>query len=268
MGHSRKGLCLVFEQIVDRMLARRKEAELGIMSLFGDPVAVDGADAGGATEPGFDDARIPIPADEFDKMQKLAFEKEMLGLYVSDHPLMGAEAALRKHTESTIAELRDLREGEVRWVGGVVTALSRRYTKKGDLMGTFTLEDLESAIEVWMFPRVMQEYGHLLGDDAIVCVKGRVDLRDDMPKLTCLELKRPELVLDGGPPLTVKLPDNCPATMIDSFKRVLVGHPGDSPVFVRTGKTTLRLAAEFNVDSRNGLCAELRELLGAECLLA
>jgi DNA polymerase-3 subunit alpha len=263
LGHPRKGLCHVFEQIVDRMLSRRKEAELGIMSLFGDAVP---ADDGGAS-PGFDDARLPIPHDEFDKMQKLAFEKEMLGLYVSDHPLMGAEAALRKHTEATIGELRELREGDVRWVGGVITTLSRRYTKKGDLMGTFTLEDLESAIEVWMFPRVMQEFGHLLADDAIVCLKGRIDLRDDMPKLTCLELKRPELVLDGGPPLHVLLRVNkLSDSVVGELKELLVRHPGDSPVFVTVGETILRLPDEFNVDSRKGLCAELRVLLGADCL--
>jgi DNA polymerase-3 subunit alpha len=263
LGHPRKGLCHVFEQIVDRMLSRRKEAELGIMSLFGDAVPADD----GGTNPGFDDARVPIPGDEFDKMQKLAYEKEMLGLYVSDHPLMGAEAALRKHTEATIGELRELREGDVRWVGGVITTLSRRYTKKGDLMGTFTLEDLESAIEVWMFPRVMQEYGHLLADDAIVCLKGRIDLRDDMPKLTCLELKRPELVLDGGTPLHVRLPVNkLSDSVVSELKELLVRHPGDSPVFVTVGETLLRLPDEFNVDSRKGLCAELRVLLGADCL--
>ena len=263
LGHPRKGLCLVFEQIVDRMLARRREAELGIMSLFGD------APSGDAAEPGFDDARVPIPDEEFDKMGKLAFEKEMLGLYVSDHPLMGAESALRKHTECGIGDLRELKEGDVRWVGGVVTTLSRRYTKKGDLMGTFTLEDLNSAIEVWMFPRVMQEYGHLLADDAIICVKGRIDLRDDMPKLTCLEVKRPELVLDGAaPPLTVKLPLNALSDkVLDQFKSLLQQHPGDSPVFVQVGGKLLRLDGEFMVNSRNGLCAELRELFGADCLL-
>jgi DNA polymerase III subunit alpha len=269
LGHPRKGLCLVFEQIVDRMLARRREAELGIMSLFGDAPAGDGASGDGAAEPGFDDARVPIPDEEFDKMGKLAFEKEMLGLYVSDHPLMGAESALRKHTECGIGDLRELKEGDVRWVGGVVTTLSRRYTKKGDLMGTFTLEDLNSAIEVWMFPRVMQEYGHLLADDAIICVKGRIDLRDDMPKLTCLEVKRPELVLDGtAPPLTVKLPLNALSDkVLDQFKSLLQQHPGDSPVFLQVGGKLLRLDAEYTVNSRNGLCAELRELFGADCLV-
>ena len=67
----------------------------------------------------------------------------------------------------------------MRWVGGVVTSLVRKYTKRGELMATFVLEDLQSAVEVWVFPRTMTDVGHLLADDAVVCVKGRLDLRDD-----------------------------------------------------------------------------------------
>ncbi|HVF73916.1 MAG TPA: DNA polymerase III subunit alpha [Acidimicrobiales bacterium] len=264
MGHPRHGLLLVFEQIVDRMLARRREAELGIMSLFGD------APAGDDAPPAFDDARIPIPDREFDKAQKLAFEKEMLGLYVSDHPLMGAETALRKHTESTISELREgSTDGAVRWVGGVVTALARRYTKKGDLMATFHLEDLQSSVECWVFPRVMQEYGWMLADDAIVCVKARLDTRDDTPKLTVLELKKPELVLDGGPPVRIELPLNSLTDkLVEQLKELLVTHGGDSPVYLHVGQKILRLPDEFNVDARNGLLGEIRVLLGPNALVS
>ena len=88
-----------------------------------------------------------------------------------------------------------------RWVGGVVTGLARKYTRRGELMATFVLEDLQSSIEVFVFPRTMTEMGYLLADDAVVCVKGRLDLRDDVPKLICSELKRPQLVLDGAEPL-------------------------------------------------------------------
>ena len=84
LGHPRKGLCLVFEQIIDKVMARRREADAGVLSLFGD---VGGDDAAA----GFDDSRVPIPVEEWDKMQRLSFEKDMLGLYISDHPLMGAE---------------------------------------------------------------------------------------------------------------------------------------------------------------------------------
>ncbi len=202
LGHPRQGLCLVADQIVDRTLARRREREQGVMSLFGDSFA----DGPGGGSPIFDDTRVPVPDTEFDKRQRLVFEKEMLGLYVSDHPLIGVEAALRRHAEVSVRELRDLAEGDLRWVGGVITGLNRKYTKRGDLMATFTLEDLEAAMEVWVFPRTMTDIGHLLADDAVVCVKGRLDVRDDEPKLICMDLKRPELVVDGERPCTWRCP--------------------------------------------------------------
>ena len=129
----------------------------------------------------------------------------MLGLYVSDHPLMGAERALRRLVECSIAELADLEDGTMRTVAGVVTALSRKYTKRGDLMATFVLEDLASSIEVMVFPKTMQHYSELLAPDAIVTVKGRVDGREDTPKLMALEITRPEIHLDSGPPVRLRV---------------------------------------------------------------
>ena len=95
-------------------------------------------------------------------------------------------------------------------VGGVVTELNRRYTKKGDLMATFVLEDLNASIEVFVFPKSMADYGALLDDDAIVVLKGRVDLRDDRLKLVCMEVQRPELAAEGCTDLRISLPLNTP----------------------------------------------------------
>jgi DNA polymerase III subunit alpha len=258
LGHPRKGLCLVFEQIVDRTLERRRKEAEGQFSLFG-------GDASEEPAGGFD--LVPIPDTEFDKHNKLAFEKEMLGLYISDHPLMGVESRLRRHVDCTIDELRERGDTEVRLVGGVVTSLVRKYTKKGELMATFVLEDLQSAIEAWVFPRTMQEYGHLLVDDAVVSIKGRLDTRDDTPKIVCMEVRRPELGSEGAEPMKVVLPlARLDDETVEKLKRVLVEHPGDSPVLLGVGDKLLRLPDEFNVDSSNGLCAELRVLLGADCL--
>ncbi|MCA1656260.1 MAG: hypothetical protein LC713_00825, partial [Actinobacteria bacterium] len=195
LGHPRQGLLMVFERVIDRTLAGRREREMGIMSLFGDM-----ADGPGSAL----DERVPIPDEEFDPVQRLAHEKEMLGLYVSSHPLFGVESALRRHADCTIAELREARDGETRWVGGVVTALGRKYTKRGDLMATFCLEDLQSSIEVMVFPRTMLEFGPLLADDAVVCVKGRLDLREEPAKIVCLELKRPDLSPENSRPVQIK----------------------------------------------------------------
>ncbi|MBF6558586.1 MAG: DNA polymerase III subunit alpha, partial [Acidimicrobiales bacterium] len=277
LGHPRQGLCLVIDQIIDRTLARRREADQGVMSLFGD-LGGDGSV--------FDDSRVPVPDQEFDKTARLAFEKEMLGLYLSDHPLKGVEVALSRHTDTTIGELRAnaAREAEggeerpagggrtrdgsdLRCVGGVITALVRKYTKRGDLMATFLLEDLDSAIEVWVFPRTMAEVGYLLAEDAVVCVKGRLDLRDEQPKFICMELKRPDLNPSGAEPLHLWLALHLLSDdRVDSLKRVLGSHPGDSPVFLHVGEKCIRLTSAFAVDSSRGLLAELRELLGPDCI--
>ena len=260
LGHPRLGLINVFEQIVDSTLARRRERDAGVLSLFGSV---------GDDETTFDDTRVPIPDHEYEKHQRLVEEKEMLGLYVSDHPLMGAEAALRKHTDCSIADTKDLKAGDMRVVGGIVTGLNRRYTKRGDLMATFTLEDLQSNIEVWVFPRTMQEWGSMLANDAIVCIKGRIDDRDDQLKLVAMEVKRPQLELDGAAlPLNLLIPLNrMTDSLIDELKKLLAEHPGDSPVYLSMGDKKVKLPPQFSVTTDNGLIAELRVLLGATAVI-
>jgi DNA polymerase-3 subunit alpha len=260
LGHPRQGLLNSFERIIDGTLARRREDQLGIMSLFGEP-------SGGGGAPVHDE-RVPIEPVEFDDARRLAFEKEMLGLYVSSHPLLGMEASLRRHVECPLSDLRELRDGDVRWVGGVVTGLQRKYTKRGDLMAVFTLEDLDAAVEVMVFPRTMLEYGALLADDAIVCVKGRLDTREEPAKLICIEVKRPEVSADACPPVRIKLsPSAVTESLLQGLKSVLADHPGDTPVLVHFDRTVLRLPDDFRVDSRNGLFAELRVLLGPNGLV-
>ena len=263
LGHPRQGLVHVFETIVDTVIDRRRNEAEGQFDLFS---AVGESEVEAVVG-----HRVEIPDTEFAKSQRLAFEKEMLGLYVSDHPLMGAERSLRRHVDSTLSELREAREGEMRTVGGIVTSLVPKYTRRGDLMATFVLEDLAGVVEVMVFPRTMTDFGHVLENDAIVVVKGRVDLRDDTPKLVAMEVIRPEIAIDGGLPVRIKvklhaLTDDKAARLKD----VLAEHPGDSPVFVHLEapeKTTvLRLGDEVLVDAGNGLFAELRVLLGADCL--
>ena len=261
LGHSRKGLCLVHEQIIDRTLQRRKKEAEGQFDLFS-----LGDDEGGPKPAAMD--RITIPVDEFEKMQRLSFEKEMLGLYVSDHPLMGAEAALKRLVDCSINDIRDGAEGEMKTVGGVVTSLSRKYTKKGDLMATFVLEDLEAAIEAFVFPRTHLEYGSLLRDDAVVCIKGRLDKREEPAKLIVMEVRPVELHGDAGPPLRLRLPlETLTDERVHRLKEILVEHPGESPVFLHVGEQILRLPAEFCVDARNGLIAEIRVVLGDACVV-
>src|SRR5690606_37592642 len=133
LRHTRKGLHEIFESAVEQSVARRKEKDAGVMSLFD---SLGGADD--ATM--FDDSKPPIPEDEWDKAERLRAEKEMLGLYVSDHPLLGAERALRNFTDCTISDVKEMEDGQIVTVGGVITALQRKPTKKGDMMGIFVLE--------------------------------------------------------------------------------------------------------------------------------
>ena len=280
--HPRRGLMDVYEQIIDRVVARRREAESGVMSLFGSLGGDDEAMGGGSG--GFDDSRIPVPQHEWDKAVQLKFEKEMLGLYISDHPLLGAQHAMRKVTDCSITELREGtvrtegngfggREGggaATKTVGGVITALQRKYTKKGDLMGVFILEDLEAAIEVMVFPKTMQECNWILADDALVIVRARVDDRDDIPKLIAMDVKRLEINLDGGgPPIRIQLPEQgIRPEKVHELRELLAHHPGDSEVFVHFGRQVLRLPAEFRVDPTTRLFSELRVLLGENALVS
>jgi len=262
VGHPRKGLLHVHDQLIDQVVEVRRRRDQGEMSFFD-----LGAGAGAESF----DHRVDIPDTEFGKAERLKEEKEMLGLYVSEHPMMSAERALRRHSDCTLTEFKECREGDLKVVGGVVTALSRKYTKRGDLMATFVLEDLGAAMEVMVFPKTMTGYGHLLEDDAIICVKGRLDLRDDAPKLICMDVTRPELVLDGAPPMRLKVKIGALSPpKLDKLKELLREHPGESPVYVhleRPEKTTvLQLADDFLVNSSNGLYAELRILFGADCI--
>jgi DNA polymerase III subunit alpha len=217
---------------------------------------------------------VVIPETEFDKAQRLAFEKEMLGLYVSDHPLMGFEAALSRHTDSTLSDMREedaagpAERSPVRTVGGVVTDLRRSYTKKGDLMARFVLEDLQAAMEVFVFPKTMAEYGALIENDAILVVKGRLDTREEEPKIVCMEVSRP-LLQRGESDLHIRLPLGVLTDRrVDGLKEVLADHPGPSPVLLHVGAKVLRLPPEFNVDCRNGLVGELKRLLGQSAVLS
>jgi len=260
VGHPRRGLLAVYEQIVDATIARRKDRDQGVMSLF----EIDDASSGGG---GFEE-RPPIPALHFEKKEQLAFEKEMLGLYVSDHPLMGAEAALRRKTDGSLIEVMEADEGAMRVVGGVVNGLQRKWTKKGDLMAVFTLEDLQTSVEVMVFPKTMTDIGHLLADDAVLIVKGRVDKRDDQPKFIAMGVEVFEGITDGAPPLFLKIsPHRVDAKLVDELKALLSRFPGESRVILHLGEQKLRLSEEFCVNANGGLIGELRVLLGPGAIL-
>jgi DNA polymerase-3 subunit alpha len=156
----------------------------------------------------------------------------------------------------------------VRSVGGVVTDLRRSYTKKGDLMAKFVLEDLQAAMEVCVFPKTMADFGGLIENDAILVVKGRLNTRDEEPTILCMEVSRP-LLARGAEDLHIALPLGVLTdSTLKGLKGILSGHPGPSSVLLHVGAKVLQLAPEFNVDCRNGLVGELKRLLGQGAVLS
>jgi len=135
----------------------------------------------------------------------------------------------------------------------------------------FQLEDLEGSVEVVAFPRIVQETGPLVRDDAVLVVSGRVDQRGDDVKLIASRITEPDL----SPEKIVRL--RVPAVrmsqdLVSELKDILANHPGNTPVYVHLSgdgdDTVVRLGVEHTVESRSALYAELRELLGAGSVLS
>ena len=221
LGHPRRGLLMVFESIIDAAVVAKREHERGVMSLFGE---IESGDDSGWSD------QIAVPAEQFDKMDQLRHEKEMLGLYVSDHPLMGFEATLRRRVDTSIADLEGRGEGMVT-IGGLVTKMSRRYTKKGDQMATFVLEDLESSIEVTVFARTLTQYGHLLADDVVVEVNGRLNRTDEgRSSFTAQKITVIEDLDKRIPEVVVTLPSGITAESLEVLRGIITDYPGLSPI--------------------------------------
>ncbi len=262
--HERGGLLEVFEQIVDQIAsARRKESE-GYMSLFDD----NGAKGGERTLVGSSLSRIP--ATELPKQVRLTYEKEMLGHYVTDHPLAGLEEILGFQTDSSIAVLGEVSDGGIVTIAGIVHKVGKKFTRKGELMFILDVEDLEASCEVIVFPAVAEKANDLVAVDRVLCVKGRVDHREDVPKLVALELSEPDLSLLDHPVRIRVAASRCTPELVSELKSVLKEHPGTKPVFLHLvsgeRETVLRLGAEFTVDPADGCVDRLRVLLGGEAV--
>ncbi len=261
LGHPRRGLLMVFEQIIDTTVVRRRERDQGVMSLFGEEMM------GG--DESFSE-RIAIAEHEFDKADRLRFEKEMLGLYVSDHPLLGAEAALRRKVDCPVVEAAEREDGAMVTLGGVITGLSRKFTKKGDQMAVFVLEDLGGTIEVTVFPRTLLEHGHKLLDDQIVTVRGRIDRRDETRLgFMAQDIQVVEhLDTAAAPPLHIRMPASVLNELrIHQLRKILREHVGDSLVYLHIGNGKMvRLADDYRVDLDH-VVGELRIAFGHDAVM-
>ncbi len=252
LGHPRKGLMLVFEQMLDTTISRRRAEEMGQFSLFGAEEAV------------VQNGALEIPDLHWDKAIRLAFEKEMLGLYVSDHPLLGVQGALGTMTTTTVPGLWDLADGTPVTIGGIVSSITRRFTRAGDPMLFFQLEDLQGGVEVVAFPRTVQECGPLIQPDAVLVVTGRLDHRGDDVKVVAQQIRAPEFDPDAAVTLKVQ-PTMLSKAIVERLQSALANHPGKAPVFLHMlgdQPRVIRIGDEYRVEPRSALFAELREVLG------
>ena len=251
------------------MLETKRAEAVGQYDLFGgfgsDP---DGDGAGVGVD-------LSVPLGEWDKATLLAAERDMLGLYVSDHPLFGLEHVLAAASDASVASLTgdDRPDGQVVTVGGLVTSVAHKTTKQtGAHWCIATLEDLEGSIEVMVFPQTYALVSQHVFPDAVLIVRGRIDKREEeSPKLVAMEISVPDLTEGPRGPVVISLAANrCVPPVVARLKEVLAAHPGITEVHLRlvngARTTLLNLDDRLRVTPSPALYGDLKALLGPSCL--
>ena len=264
LGHPRKGLLMEHSRAIDEVLGLKRAEAAGQFDLFGEMTQ----DEKGSS------FRGNIPDTEWDTKLRLGFEREMLGLYVSGHPLSGVEHVLSAHSDASVPDLLDgtVPDRAAVTVGGILTGLQRRLTKKGDPWASATLEDLAGGVEVAFFPKVYAECSLLLAEDAIVLVKGRVSRSEDRLSLHAQQVIVPDLtdVASKGPVQVSIAANRCTAPVVARLCEVLKAHPGTTTVQLRlTGGASdkrFQVDDKFRVTPTSALMGDLKALLGADCM--
>jgi DNA polymerase-3 subunit alpha len=218
----------------------------------------------------FDAAELAPPKPEFpdveaDKRTDLEWEKETMGLYVSDHPLRPVLHKLKKHTDTTVSELEGYRDGAVVWVGGLATSVRTNTTRKGDMMAMLQLDDTRGLAEVMVFPRVYARCAGCVREDAVLKVRGKVEMKEGIPRIVALEMEELHLepgadpvYLDAG--VFVGLSREAAREAFGLLRR----HPGESPLFLVSGDGMSEKIG--GISDTSDLHAELKQLLGPRCL--
>ena len=264
LSHPRKGLFLVHGDAVESVLGTKKAQAMGQFDLFG-----DGGDDGAGSV-----FTIKVPDDEWDDKHKLALEREMLGLYVSGHPLNGVAHLLAAHVDTAIPAILagDIANDTQVRVGGILAGVNRRVNKSGMPWASAQLEDLTGGIEVMFFPQTYSLFGAEVADDAVVLIGGKVRVQDDRITLLANDLVVPDFSnAQPNRPLAVSLPTRqCTTDKVAALKQVLARHPGTAQVHLRliSGEriTTLELDQSLRVTPSPALMGDLKALLGPGCL--
>ena len=264
MGHSRRALMSIYEAAVDAVLDLKRNEANGQDDLFGEFTETDPVLTGSVPD---------LP--DWDKRTKLAFEREMLGLYVSDHPLQGLEHILAAERDIGIGELLadDGPRDSMVTIAGMITNITRKTTRRGDIWAVITVEDLEASVEVLLFPRAYEMVSTVLATDTVVKIKGKVKVEDDVVSLNASELSLPDITQAPSGPVVISLPaTRCTPQVVQQLRDVLASHPGLTEVRLRlqsAEKTTvMRLDERLRVTPSQPLMADLKALLGPSCLVS
>jgi DNA polymerase-3 subunit alpha len=265
LGYTRRGLIENYPKVAEPIIAERKAEAAGQFSLFG---------GGERAAHEIDESVLTGP--EFEKPALLRLEKEVLGQFVTDHPLLAIHDALARQVTTDVPRVAELGDGDVVTVGGIIGAVARRYTKRGEPYALFRLEDLAGGVSVIAFPSVYEKVPDLITIDRIVLVKGRVDLRGRELQIAASEIREPDLgsqdvirIPDAGEGLVVEIAgETFTAGLLGKLKAAFAAHPGRVPVTIRfagpSGVTNLAIGDGYCVDASAGLLSELRVLLGSE----
>ncbi|SDC38667.1 DNA polymerase III subunit alpha [Microbacterium enclense] len=263
LGSTRRALIEVHEDACEgAVLDKRREAngEVGFDfdSLWDEPQQV-----------------VKVPErPEWTKKDKLAFEREMLGLYVSDHPLAGLEVPLAKHASTSIHDLlasEDVQDGDQVTVAGLLTSVQHRVAKQsGNPYGMVTVEDFNGEVTVMFMGKTYAEFAPILQGDAIMVVRGRVSRRDDGLNLHAQSAFVPDLEgLDESGGLTLVVPEQrANEALVGELAEMLRRHSGSTEVVLKLhkGGTAKVFEVPMPVRVTADLFGELKGLLGPNCL--
>jgi DNA polymerase-3 subunit alpha len=259
LGHTRMSLSEVHEQAVDAVIPMKKQEAIGQFDLFGGEAAKE--------EPavGLD---FVLTDREWNRKVLLSQERDMLGLYVSAHPLDGAEHILSRNRDVSIAELKasGRTEGEVK-IAGLITSVDRRMNKAGNPWALITIADHDAEIEALFFAKSYTLVQHALIEDSTVAVRGRLNERDEVLSLFGSDLTELDVSAaehGGKPPVTIVLPEHrVTPQVVNELKRTLRAHPGDTPIRVRMvgRKTTTIYELGFLINPDN-IASDIKGFLG------
>jgi DNA polymerase-3 subunit alpha len=260
LTHTRKGLMAVYLEAIDSVIETKRAEAIGQFDLFG-----------GESATSVSNVALDIPPGEWEKAMLLSYEREMLGLYVSDHPLFGVEHVLRSGTDMSISELLDDggHHDQIVTIGGLITSVTRKVTRQGASWAVVTIEDLEGSIEALFFSNTYNQYALTLTEDRIVLIRGRVDKREDQVRFTALEMKNADVSAAPTGPLVITLPINqCTPPVVDRMKEILRSHPGKREVHLHLDENGMLTVMKLDtlITSSPSLSADLKSILGPNCL--